>query len=385
MQVGGCASNDGGIDNEEGGSDSGGSAPTGGHIDTGGQRPTGGTSPSSGGKDGPLGGEAGSTSEGGVGASTTGGSSGGVINTDGGKATGGTENTGGVGGAEGGATGGSDGGMGAEGGSGATDGGKTKCVYFTKGEEVIDSDGAGGASPKPTITVRNNSFAGPYLADGAGKALYTYGADAPGECSYTPLTNCFVDCAISWPPFNGEPRLLAPGLDDSMFGTIERIDGTTTSLQTTYMGWPLYYYKNDTAPADAKAVGDVKGHAVGKIWTLATVTPPNIVLLRINTVRTLADELGHVLYTSGADTPGTKTKAPISACTGACLKDFEPFVLTYLAPISYVVASDFSYFVRSDGKPQIAYKGLPLYLSHADERSAQTNGTAFEGWVVAAP
>jgi predicted lipoprotein with Yx(FWY)xxD motif len=266
--------------------------------------------------------------------------------------------------------------------------GEKSCVYFSPGGEVVDADGVGGASPMPTVAVAKNAFAGPYLVDGAGKALYTYGADAPGDCDYVPVTNCFKDCATAWPPFNGEPRLLGEGLDDSLFGTIQRTDevvnpdmsvSQVTTQQTTYQGWPLYYYKKDVVP------GDVKGQAVGKIWQLATVLPPNIVIIRVDTLRFVADEDGHALYTSAEDTKGTMTTRPISACTGACLNDFEPFVLTYLSPVSYLLPSDFSYFVRGDGAPQIAYKGAPLYRSHADVRSAQTNGTAVAGWSVAAP
>jgi predicted lipoprotein with Yx(FWY)xxD motif len=223
-----------------------------------------------------------------------------------------------------------------------------------------------------------------YLADGAGKALYTYGADFPGDCNNVPVTNCFKDCAISWPPFNGEPRVLANGLDDSLFGTIERNDGTAEapiiSRQMTYMGWPLYYYKSDLAP------NDTKGHASG-VWQLATVIPPNIVVIRVpsgtTTVKVIANENGRTLYSYANDTKGTTTTAPKSACTGGCLEAFEPFVLPYLSPVSYLPPSSFTYFVRSDGSPQIAYKGAPLYLSNADTRSGQTNGTATVGWSAA--
>lgn len=384
VQVGGCASNDGGIATEEGGSSTGGrtgGAPsdTGGSVATGGNGATGGTPSEAGAGNAPDGG----TAQGG--APVTGGSTatGGV--TDGGSqpGTGGTPVAAGAGGAEGGAwaTGGSGGGTGTDAGAGGDDTGVKRCVYFSEGAEVIDADGAGGASPMPTITMPKNGFAGTYLADSAGKALYTYGADAPGDCDYPPITNCFKDCAIAWPPFNGEPRLLAAGLDDSLFGSIQRTDTTTagdvTTSQTTYQGWPLYYYKSDLNP------GDVKGQAVGKLWALAQVTLPNIVVMRTDVVKFLADEHGHTLYSSAADTPGTMTKSPVSACTGSCLDDFEPFVLNYLSPVTYILASDLSYFVRGDGTQQIAYKGWPLYRSHADLRSAQTNGTAIPGFSVA--
>jgi predicted lipoprotein with Yx(FWY)xxD motif len=403
-QMVGCSSNDGGIEmGDEGGASSGGRTGGGGSAAKGGTKAITGGSNGTGGSAGANAGEGGAGPEGGSGpeggapspqggtkSGTGGASSGGLATGSGGESGGAGASgpaTGGVGG-DGGTFG--DGGIGGFGASdaGGTGPGAKSCVYFSPGGEVIDADGVGGASPKPTINVAKNAFAGPYLTDGAGKALYTYGADAPGDCNYVPVTTCFLDCAKSWPPFNGEPRLLGAGIDDSLLGSIQRTDtvvnpdqttSQVVSTQTTYQGWPLYYYKNDAAP------GDVKGQAVGKIWQLATVLPPNIVIIRVDTLRFVADENGHALYTSAADTKGTMTTHPVSACTGACLDDFEPFVLTYLSPVSYLLPSDFSYFVRGDGSPQIAYKGAPLYRSHADVRSAQTNGTAITGWSVAAP
>jgi len=47
------------------------------------------------------------------------------------------------------------------------------------------------------------------------------------------------------------------GIDESLLGTVERDDGST---QTTYGGWPLYYFAADTAP------GDLNGQGVGENW-----------------------------------------------------------------------------------------------------------------------
>ncbi len=233
----------------------------------------------------------------------------------------------------------------------------------------------GGAGPAPTITMPKNGFAGTFLADGAGRALYVYGADLPGDCEHPAITTCYNDCAVAWPIFNGEPRVLAAGLDESLFGSIRRTDGT---VQTTYRGWPLYYYKSDVGP------GDVKGQAVGRIWHLAQTVLPNIVIIRVETTRFLADGEGHALYVSAADTKGTATSAPVSACSGTCFDSYDPFSPTYISPVTYLVSGDFSYFVRADGIVQLAYKGAPLYHAFADVRSATMNGVA-PGWTLAAP
>lgn len=241
---------------------------------------------------------------------------------------------------------------------------------------LAGAGGQGGSAPLPDVTVQKSGFVGTYLADSSGKALYVYGGDLPGDCEQEPVSTCFNDCALSWPIFDAGLRELAEGLDDALFGTIERSDGLR---QTTYRGWPLYYYKNDVG------AGDVKGQAVGRIWHLAETVLPNLVILRVDTVRFLANEFGRTLYTFADDTPGTPESDPNSACIGDCLDDFTPFSLRYLSPVSYLEPSDFAVFVRADGRPQLAYKGAPLYFSNMDERAGDMKGTDVTGWVMAAP
>ena len=214
------------------------------------------------------------------------------------------------------------------------------------------------------------------MADAAGRTLYTYGADTPGDCNYLPLSGCAADCAISWPPFNGGPRLLAPGLDDSAFGTIVRSDG---SPQTTYYGWPLYYYKSDTAR------GMLTGQAKSKTWHAATVIPAEIVIMKIDVLKFLGDEGGRTLYTFSQDTKGTADASPVSACLGACLDAYRPFEKNRILAVSSLAAADFSLFVRADGAQQVAYRGSPLYRAAADLKAGDMNGVSGTEWGVAAP
>ena len=44
------------------------------------------------------------------------------------------------------------------------------------------------------------------------------------------------------------------------FGVIEHPEG---GMQSTYKGWPLYYWVNDLNP------GETKGEAVGNVWFVA--------------------------------------------------------------------------------------------------------------------
>jgi predicted lipoprotein with Yx(FWY)xxD motif len=106
------------------------------------------------------------------------------------------------------------------------------------------------ASEKPTV----NLSAGNYIVDDKGKTLYYFTKDVKGE------SNCVGDCLNRWPVFYQEKISVSPGLNSSDFGTIIRND---EKKQTTFKGWPLYYFSDDVSP------GDIKGEGVGNIWFIA--------------------------------------------------------------------------------------------------------------------
>ena len=93
---------------------------------------------------------------------------------------------------------------------------------------------------------------GTILVDGKGVTLYMFTKDTRGSNA----SACSGDCLVAWPPLFGKPTA-GTGADDSKLGSFARPDG---SLQATYNGWPLYYWKDD-----AKA-GDVLGQKVGGVW-----------------------------------------------------------------------------------------------------------------------
>jgi predicted lipoprotein with Yx(FWY)xxD motif len=250
----------------------------------------------------------------------------------------------------------------------------------TSGDRSGGRDGAaeaGDGGPVPSITVQTSAFLGTYLADSAGRTLYTFGNDKAGDCSYPPLPDCEADCAIAWPPFDAGKRTLAMGLDPAVFGSTARADGV--SQVTTYYGWPLYYYRSDTSG------GVINGHGKGKIWHVATVTPANMTIMRDKTnPRYIADGMGHTLYVFDRDTAGTAGADPVSGCTGSCLTQYPPFQRNRINAVSSLDTNNLSLFVRPDsGRQQVAYKGAPLYLSAADMRSGDQNGVSM-GWTVAA-
>jgi len=237
--------------------------------------------------------------------------------------------------------------------------------------------GSGDAGPAPSITVLTSAFVGPYLADSTGRTLYTYGGDMPGDCKSIPISGCERDCLVAWPLFDAGARTLAAGLDGRAFGSILRADGAS---QTTYYGWPLYYYKPDVA------AGQVLGQAKAKTWHAATVIPVGIVIMRSPAgVRYIADGGGRTLYVFDQDMKGTATADPVSACSGSCLDEHPLLRRSRISVVSSLELTDFSIFVQGHARQQLAYKGAPLYYAATDLRSGDQNGATTPGWSVAVP
>lgn len=232
--------------------------------------------------------------------------------------------------------------------------------------------GQGGEAPSPTIAKATNRVLGEYLTDASGRTLYVFGADLAGDCEALPVSDCEGDCLKSWPIFHAEPRIFAEGMDEAAFGSFTRADGF---LQTTYYGWPLYYYANDAKP------GDITGHGSG-VWGLAELILPNVIVRRVGTDRLLADGGGRTLYAFADDTLGTATSLPQSACVSDCLEAHPSFSPRYVGGISTLEPRDLTLFIRGDGTPQVAYKGAPLYYSLLDDRPGAVNGSEDEGFTI---
>jgi len=215
------------------------------------------------------------------------------------------------------------------------------------------------------------------LADATGRTLYTYGNDLPGDCQTPPVSNCVTDCLISWPIFPAGQRVLAPGLDEGAFGAIHRDDGT---WQTTYNGWPIYYYKTDLLP------GQVAGQGKAKTWHIVEKKLPAVFIMKPGSFRYLSDASGHTLYVSAADVPGTASSDPVSNCTGSCRATFEPFREQNFSVVTSLLIADFGSFVQpGKGNVQVAYKGRPLYRAATDLKSGDMTGTSVSGFTAALP
>ncbi|VVB85796.1 Secreted repeat of uncharacterised function [uncultured archaeon] len=145
-------------------------------------------------------------------------------------------------------------------------------------------------TPVPTAieqpTVKLSS--GNYIVDGKGITLYLFSNDVTGE------SKCTGGCLNIWHIFYTEKISVASGLSSSDFGTITRSDGTK---QTTYKGWPLYYFSNDSNP------GDIKGEGFNKIWFIAR-PDYTVFIANKNGSKYIVDAKGITLYNFTKDTPG---------------------------------------------------------------------------------
>ena len=88
-----------------------------------------------------------------------------------------------------------------------------------------------------------------------------------------------------------------------------------------------------------------------------------------NVGKILVDSKGRTLYLFERDA-GTK-----SACTGSCAVDWPPLRSSGKPTVGVGAnASIVATSTRSDGKPQVTYKGHPLYLFSFDHTAGDTNG-----------
>jgi predicted lipoprotein with Yx(FWY)xxD motif len=227
---------------------------------------------------------------------------------------------------------------------------------------------------KASIKMGTNTTFGTILMDNKGKSLYFFAMDASGT------SNCTGGCETVWPVFYAEDGTIPAGMKATDLSTITRADG---KLQSTFKGWPLYYYASDAATAD------LKGDGVGGTWFVAkpdyTLMLANNQLIGNNTKnytfdtkegtgisQYLTDANGRTLYAYAPDTfnLNTYTKADLSNNTTWPI--FESDILTLPSVInkSLVVQID------AVGKKQLTFKGHPLYYFALDTKRGETKGVS---------
>jgi predicted lipoprotein with Yx(FWY)xxD motif len=217
-----------------------------------------------------------------------------------------------------------------------------------------------------TIKISINPGVGLVLVDSNGMTLYYFTKDVIGK------SNAAGAILQSWPIFNAGSFIVDASLNPQDFATITRDDG---QKQTTYQGWPLYYYSKDKVP------GDVLGEGVAGMWFVLKV-PFYTVMLQSKTDvgNYLVDSNGMSLYYFTRDSVGKST------ATAALLANWPIFNVPNFVVVSAINTSDFSTIKRDDGQIQATYKGWPLYYYVKDQVSGDTNGQGVGGvWYLIDP
>lgn len=270
------------------------------------------------------------------------------------------------------------------------------------GDEGAADDTTTTSTPDTTTTAAAagvglaETSLGEVLVGPEGMTLYGFTVDDPG------VSNCYDGCAQTWPPLTGGTPV-GDGLDESLFSTTERDDGTT---QLVIGDWPLYYFAGDSAP------GDVNGQEVEGVWfavtaagdlvgaeeSMATDTeeaapspagdrgydydtedPKGVAVAETEVGPTLVDADGLTLYGF------TQDSATTSACTGSCAENWPP-VSGDTTVSSELDASLVSTITRDDGTPQLVFGEWPLYRFAGDAAPGDVNGQGVNDvWYVVGP
>lgn len=250
-------------------------------------------------------------------------------------------------------------------------------------------------TPTPTpeenaVRLRSDGTFGNMLTDSEGMSLYFFSPDAKGD------SNCTDGCLTNWPVFYESDITLDDGLDADDFGAITRSDG---DMQTTYKGWPLYYYASDNAE------GNVNGDGVGSVWFVAkpdySVMMARAQLLGrdrdgVETNLTvdyepgdgdtfyMTDAFGNTLYGFINDRNGVNNFTREDFSNNGVWPIFE---LELNQVPSILDAADFG-SIDVFGRQQLTYKGWPLYYFVQDEARGDNYGVGFPApgvWPIVNP
>lgn len=265
------------------------------------------------------------------------------------------------------------------------------CSSGDNGGPMVD-DGPPTDDDPPTAenTVRlvNTANFGNVLADGTGRSLYFFALDGKGG------SNCSGDCLGVWPVFHTGELTLDPGLDPDDFGSMTRGDG---AMQTTYKGWPLYYYASDTQQ------GQVNGDGINDLWYVAK---PDYTVMMVRAQLVGRDSGGVETNLTADYVPGDQQTTYMVDALGNTLYLFvndengvnnftaEDFSNNGIWPIFEEDLAELpSVFLEEDfgsidvfGRQQLTYRGWPLYHFGQDQGRGDNFGVGFPSagiWPIA--
>lgn len=230
-------------------------------------------------------------------------------------------------------------------------------------------------SASANVLLAMDTELGKILTDSAGYTLYYFTKDALPDTSL-----CTGGCVTNWPLFYAENLVLGDGLESSDFSSIEHPEG---GMQTTYKGWPLYYFKNDLNP------GETNGETVGNVWFVAK--PDYIIMLIDNllvgkdgvtynsnyepgeeVVQYFVDEYGMTLYIFINDRYNQNNFTNPDFSNDAVWPIYEE----ELQAVASTVDTSLFDIIDVFGRQQLTYNGWPLYYFGGDSLRGMATGVS---------
>ncbi|WP_025006808.1 fasciclin domain-containing protein [Marinilabilia salmonicolor] len=229
-------------------------------------------------------------------------------------------------------------------------------------------------TPTYDVNISETVDYGKILTDVDGNTLYFFTLDADGT------SVCIDGCLDNWPVFYSEDMIIPAELDESDFGSIDRGSGV---MQTTYKGWPLYYFIND------HSAGDIVGEGVNAKWYVAK--PDYTIMLVDNQLTGLdgndytstyehgtevtqyfVDDYGNTLYTwiNDYDMRNMFTAEDFSNNS-----NWPIYEETEALVPSDLNVSDFG-SINVYGRDQLTFKGWPLYFFGQDMNRGENQGVS---------
>lgn len=240
---------------------------------------------------------------------------------------------------------------------------------------ACNKDNPSEPEEKKGIFVQTDATFGQVLTDSVGMVLYFFSRDADGTSA------CAGNCTSVWPAYYSSHAATGTTIDSDDVGTITLADG---SLQSTYKGWPLYYYANDGAP------GEIGGNGVGDNWFVAK-PDYSVMLVQHQLVgvegtlytedltpgegqtRHLVDDYGRTLYGFIQD------RYNVNNFTNPDFGNNGVWPIYEAGPASVPATLDPADFeqIAVHGRTQLTYKGWPLYHFGQDAVRGETKGVDF--------
>ncbi|MBL3655828.1 hypothetical protein [Fulvivirga sediminis] len=247
---------------------------------------------------------------------------------------------------------------------------------------IVNSNTVAAPQPtvRPTIMISQNSEHGSIITDAQGRALYLFSSDVDGT------STCTGGCLNAWPVFYTEKVELAQetALSKDDFATITLAGG---GKQTTYKGWPLYYFAPN-ADGKIESAGEVNGDGINGVWYVAKDYDLMIGFGQLvgidgknynseyeegeGTTRFFTDANGRTLYAFIND---NKDKNNYTADDFGNNSIWPIYNTELLVLPSSINVTDFK-VIDVFGRSQLSYKGQPLYYFGSDTKRGHTKGVS---------